>query len=211
MEVPEKERVKELERRTVNLKWNWRSSEKPRRTSRRSNGERELAFIDADAPPRPGMRHALLSSPRCANGWKFGEIPVLQMEVEAAEGGLEKAGDTEARKSRRCSRRTTGNRVSGLHAALARGGEQSGRGDRPPAHARAGVEPCQPRPWRVSLTEQGGQADNRGSGEPRFHRGKAPRQNGWRYYVHSLLGGMGLPCHGNRLRDPENYWVGDGQ
>jgi putative transposase len=42
-----------------------------------------------------------------------------------------------------------------LHAALARGGERCG-----PELVRAlmhelGLEPCQPRPWRRSLTEQG--------------------------------------------------------
>ena len=46
--MPEAERVKELQRRVRDLEWNWLSSEKPRRTSRRSIGDRKYNFIDAE-------------------------------------------------------------------------------------------------------------------------------------------------------------------
>jgi putative transposase len=42
-----------------------------------------------------------------------------------------------------------------LHAALARGGEQAGAGLVRQLMRELGLVPCQPRPWRRSLTEQG--------------------------------------------------------
>ena len=98
-----------------------------------------------------------------------------------------------------------------MHAALVRGGEQAGPELVRQLMRELGLEPCQPRPWRHSLTEQGAGRADPGPGEPRFHRRKARRENGRRHYLHPDLGGMALSCDGHRLRDPENGRVGDGR
>ena len=75
-----------------------------------------------------------------------------------------------------------------------------------------GLEPCQPRPWRFSLTEQDSQAgpipdlvnrDFRGSkpGEKMVGDINADRQ----------VGRLGLSRDGHRLRILENCRVGDGR
>ena len=45
-----------------------------------------------------------------------------------------------------------------MHAALARGGEQAGPELVRQLMRELGLEPCQPKPWRRSLTEQDGRA-----------------------------------------------------
>jgi putative transposase len=84
-----------------------------------------------------------------------------------------------------------------IHAALARGGEQADDETVRRLMRELGLEPCQPRPWRHSLTEQGeGRADP-GPRQPRFRRRKARRQDGRRHNLYSDLGGLGLPCDRN--------------
>ena len=79
-----------------------------------------------------------------------------------------------------------------IHAALVRGGEQGCARAGPPLMRELGLEPCQPRPWRHSLTEQDGRPAHPGPGQPRFHRGRPgekmvgdityiPTWEGWLY------------------------------
>ena len=81
--------------------------------------------------------------------------------------------------------------------ALRRGGEQADDETVRKLMRELELVPCQPRPWRHSLTEQGAcRADPR-PGQPRFLGGKARRENGRGYYVYSYLGGLGVPRSGH--------------
>ena len=98
-----------------------------------------------------------------------------------------------------------------MHAALARGGEQCS-----PELVRAlmrelGLEPCQPKPWRHSLTEQGQAGPIPDLVNRDFTAEKPGRENGRRHNVYPDLGRMGLPCDRDRLRDPEDRRLGDGR
>ena len=53
-----------------------------------------------------------------------------------------------------------------IHAALVRGGESVDDETVRKIMRDLGLEPCQPRPWRFSLTEQDGQAAHPRPGEP---------------------------------------------
>ena len=63
-----------------------------------------------------------------------------------------------------------------------------------------GLEPCQPRPWRFSLTEGDGQEhDYPRPRAPRFHRRRARREDGRRHHLYSDVAGLALPGDGYRL------------
>ena len=84
-----------------------------------------------------------------------------------------------------------------LLAALARGGERCS-----PELVRAlmrelGLEPCQPRPWRRSLTEQGTAGPIPDLVNRDFTAEKTRPENGWRHNLHPDLGRMAVPCDGN--------------
>src|ERR1700683_3247934 len=83
------------------------------------------------------------------------EIRVLRMEVTAAKRDRKAAGDTQAEDQGavRGNNEEYGSRR--LHAALVRGGEQAGEELVRQLMRELELTPCQPRPWRVSLTEQG--------------------------------------------------------
>ena len=107
-------------------------------------------------PPWPGMRHALRRSPRCANGSGCLEIRILRLEVTPAKRNVEKRREILKLKIK----------------ALFEANNERIRvpaDDRPRCAAAAtrpmpetvrrlmrelGWCPCQPRPWRHSLTEQ---------------------------------------------------------
>ena len=79
-----------------------------------------------------------------------------------------------------------------LHAALVRGGEQVGEEFVRQLMRELELTPCQPRPWRVSLTEQGAAGTDSRPGQPRFLCGKTRRENGRRYNVTVLAGRAGF-------------------
>ena len=104
--------------------------------------------------PGRGRRHSLRRSPRCANGWKL-------RNPGTTNGG-------HGRKARQKSGRRDKLKIKALfeanneeygyrrlHAALVRGGEQVGEELVRQLMRELELTPCQPRPWRVSLTEQG--------------------------------------------------------
>ena len=99
-----------------------------------------------------------------------------------------------------------------IHAALVRGGESVDDETVRKIMRDLGLEPCQPRPWRFSLTEQDGQAGpipdlvNRD-----FTASKPGEKNGRGYHVYRYVGRLGLSRDGHRLRNPENRRVGDGR
>ena len=99
-----------------------------------------------------------------------------------------------------------------MHAALARGGEQCCPELVRSLMRELGLEPCQPKPWRRSLTEQDGQAGpipdlvNRD-----FTAEKPGAEDGRRHYLYLDLGRLALPRDGHRLRDAENSRLGDGR
>ena len=75
-----------------------------------------------------------------------------------------------------------------------------------------GLEPCQPRPWRVSLTEGDGQEHDIPDLVHRdFTAGRARRENGRRYHVHFYLGGLALPRDGHRLPHEGRDRLGHGR
>ena len=80
-----------------------------------------------------------------------------------------------------------------LHAALVRGGERCRAELVRRLMRELGLVPCQPRPWRHSLTEQAAGRADPGPGQPGLHRGKARPENGRRYHLYSDLAGMALP------------------
>ena len=63
-----------------------------------------------------------------------------------------------------------------------------------------GLEPCQPRPWRFSLTEGDGQEHDIPDLVHRdFTAERARRENGRGHNLHSDLAGLALPGDGDRL------------
>ena len=75
-----------------------------------------------------------------------------------------------------------------------------------------GLEPCQPRPWRFSLTEGDGQEHDIPDHVKRDFTADAPgRENGRRYYVHSDMAGLALPGDGHRLPHEGRDRLGDGR
>jgi putative transposase len=83
-----------------------------------------------------------------------------------------------------------------IHASLLRSGQSCSVELVRALVRQLGLVPCQPRPWRHSLTEMDPAAGpipdlvRRG-----LHRVRAGREDGRRYYVHSDLGGLGIPRH----------------
>ena len=99
-----------------------------------------------------------------------------------------------------------------MHQALVRGGEECCPELVRQLMRELGLEPCQPKPWRRSLTEQDGQAGpipdlvNRD-----FTAEKPGAENGRGHYLHRDLAGLALSRDGHRLRDAENSRLGDGR
>ena len=95
-----------------------------------------------------------------------------------------------------------------LHAALVRGGEQVGEELVRQLMRYLELTPCQPRPWRVSLTEQA-RPDRFPTWSTAISLRKSPARNRRRYNVHSLLRALRLPRPGHRLCDPHDYPLRD--
>ena len=97
-----------------------------------------------------------------------------------------------------------------MHAALARGGEQAG-----PELVRAlmrelGLVPCQPRPWRPSITLQGAACPIPDLVRRDFTACRPGGENGWRYYLYPDVARVGVPRDRDRLRHTQNSGMGDG-
>ena len=75
-----------------------------------------------------------------------------------------------------------------------------------------GLQPCQPKPWRHSLTERTARSmAHPRPRQPRFHRGKAGRENGRGHHLHLNLAGLALSRDRHRLRYTENRRLGHGR
>ena len=74
-----------------------------------------------------------------------------------------------------------------------------------------GLEPCQPKPWRHSLTEQGPSGPIPDLVNRDFTAGKPGEKMVGDITLHSDVGRVGLPRPGHRLRDPHDRRVGDGR
>ena len=74
-----------------------------------------------------------------------------------------------------------------------------------------GLEPCQPRPWRVSLTEGDGQEHDIPIWWPGISLLTRPARNGRRHHVHLDLGGLAFPGHRYRLPYKGGDRVGHGR
>ena len=98
-----------------------------------------------------------------------------------------------------------------LHEALARGGERCCPELVRQLMRELGLEPCQPKPWRRSLTEQGAA----GPIPDLVNRDFTARQPGEKMvgditYIFTWAG-LALSRHRHRLRDQESRWMGDGR
>jgi hypothetical protein len=99
-----------------------------------------------------------------------------------------------------------------LHRALARGGERCSPELVRRLMRELGLVPCQPRPWRHSLTEQDGLAADIPDLVRREFTAERPGQkNGGGHYLHPDLAGLALSSCRDRLRDAEDNRVGDGR
>jgi len=97
-----------------------------------------------------------------------------------------------------------------VHAALVRGGEQAGDETVRKLMREPGLEPCQPGPWRHSLTRQGPSGPIPDLVNRDFT--SSPRgQDGRRYNIYPDLGRMALSGDRHRLRDPEDNRLGNGR
>ena len=98
-----------------------------------------------------------------------------------------------------------------LHAALVRGGEQVGEELVRQLMRELGLVPASRGRGGVSLTEQGAAGPIPDLVNRDFTAEKpGEKMVGDITYILDL-GGMGLPRHGHRLRDPHDYRVGDGR
>ena len=99
-----------------------------------------------------------------------------------------------------------------IHAALVRGGEQVDDETVRGLMRELGLEPCQPKPWRRSLTEQDGQAGPIPDLVNRDFTAEKPGQKmvGDITYIPTWQGWLYLAT-GDRLRDTENNWLGHGR
>ena len=98
-----------------------------------------------------------------------------------------------------------------IHAALVRGGEQADDETVRRLMRELGLEPCQPRPWRHSLTEQDGQAGPIPDLVSRDFTAEKPGQKmvGDITYIPTWQGWLYLALVIG-LRDAENSRLGDG-
>ena len=81
-----------------------------------------------------------------------------------------------------------------VHADLAAWGVPAGPELVRSVMRELGLEPCQPRPWRFSLTEGDGQEHGIPDLVNRDFTAAAPgRENGRRHHVYPDVGGLGLP------------------
>jgi putative transposase len=86
------------------------------------------------------------------------KIRLLRLEVPAAERGREKTRAAEIKVKALFEANNEEYGYRRMHAVLVRGGEQCCPELVRGLMRELGLEPCQPKPWRHSLTEQDGQA-----------------------------------------------------
>ena len=117
----------------------------------------KFEFIDAEYATYP-PRVTLPRSCRCADGWKY-------QNPDSTSGGHRPESETARRrellKIKIKALFEANNAEYGyrrIHAALVRGGEAVDDETVRQIMRELGLEPCQPKPWRHSLTEQDGQA-----------------------------------------------------
>ena len=101
------------------------------------------------------------------------------MEVEAAERGLEKTRAAEDKIQALFDANNGEYGYRRIHAALVRGGEQVRRETVRALMRELGLEPCQPKPWRRSLTEQDGQAGRSRISSTVISPPKSPARRWW--------------------------------
>jgi putative transposase len=98
-----------------------------------------------------------------------------------------------------------------IHAELARGGEQADEETVRKLMRELELVPCQPRPWRHSLTEQGPAGPIPDLVNRDFSAEKPGQKMAGDITYHSYLGRLGVPRPGYRLRYPHDHRVGDGR
>ena len=153
----------------------------------------KYAFIDAEyASPRRETRRCSRRSCRCAGGSDVSKSGYYEWRSRPESAAAQRR---ELLKIKIKALFEANNEEYGYRRMHAGPGPRRRAGRRragPQLMRELGLEPCQPRPWRHSLTEQGAGRADPGPGEPRLHRGEARRENGRGYNVYLRRGKAGF-------------------